>query len=61
MIQILKETTEWSYPNHTYYVENNNKLVAYMKEGTNKKINLKKSLQFSKSRRTFKKLGEINE
>jgi len=61
MIQILKETTEWSYPNHTYFVENNTKLFAYMKEGTNKTIELKKPLSFSKSRRTFKKLGEVNE
>ena len=32
MIQILKETTQWPYANHTYFVENNSKLVAYMKE-----------------------------
>tara|TARA_R100000231_G_scaffold89814_1_gene67867 strand:+ start:974 stop:1159 length:186 start_codon:yes stop_codon:yes gene_type:complete len=61
MIQILKETTEWSYPNHTYFVENNTKCIGYMKEGTKKTIWLKKPLNFSKSRRTFKILGEVNE
>ena len=58
VIQILKETTQWPYANHTYFVENNSKLVAYMKEGTKKTIWLKKPLSFSKSRRTFKVLGE---
>jgi hypothetical protein len=57
-IQILKETTEWPYANHIYFVENNTKLVAYMIKGTKKTIHLKKPLSFSKSRRTFKVLGE---
>ena len=58
MIRILKETTDWPYPNHTYFVKNNTKLVAYRIEGTKRKIHLKKPLLFSKSRRTFKVLGE---
>tara|TARA_R100000742_G_C4245056_1_gene64109 strand:+ start:345 stop:530 length:186 start_codon:yes stop_codon:yes gene_type:complete len=58
MIQILRETTKWPYANNIYFVENNTKLVAYMKEGTKKTIHLKKPLNFSKSRRTFKILGE---
>ena len=56
MIRILKETTDWPYPNHTYFVKNNTKLVAYRIEGTKEKIHLKKPLLFSKSRRTFKEI-----
>ena len=57
-VQILKEITDWPYANHTYFVENNTKCIAYMKEGTKKTIWLKKPLFFSKSRRKFKVLGE---
>jgi len=58
MIEKLQEITEWEeqVPNHIYYVKDKTKLVAYIQQGTTKKIILTKPLMFSKSRRKFKKL-----
>jgi hypothetical protein len=59
MIEILQEITDWGedkVSNNTYFVKNKIRLVAYIKEGTSKKIEFTRPLFFSKSRRKFKKL-----
>ena len=61
MIEILQEITDWGedkVSNHIYYVRNKTSLIAYIKEGTKKKITFPKPLLFSKSRRKFKVVGE---
>jgi len=40
----------------TYIVENKNKLLAYIPQGSKKKITFSKPVSFSRSRRKFKKL-----
>lgn len=60
MIQVLKEVTDWDVPNHTYYVNQKSKLVAYIKEGTEELIKLDVPLSFSKTHRRFKKLGHVD-
>ena len=59
MIEILQEITDWGenrISNNIYYVKDKVRLVAYIPEGTEKKIKFTKPLPFSKSRRRFKKL-----
>ena len=59
MIEILQEITDWGeerISNHTYYVKDKVRLVAYIPEGSKKKIEFTKPLSFSKSRRKFRKL-----
>ena len=59
MIEILQEITDWGedkVSNHIYYVRNKTSLVAYIPEGSKKKITFTKPLSFSKSRRKFKRL-----
>ena len=59
MIEILQEITDWGedkVSNNTYIVENKNKLLAYIPQGSKKKITFIKPLSFSRSRRKFKKL-----
>ena len=59
MIEILQEITDWGedkVSNNTYIVENKNKLLAYIPQGSKKKITFDKPLSFSRSRRKFKKL-----
>jgi len=59
MIEILQEITDWGeerISNNIYYVSNKTSLVAYIPEGSKKKIEFTKPLSFSKSRRKFKKL-----
>ena len=59
MIEILQEITDWGedkVSNNIYYVRNKTSLVAYIPEGSEKKIEFTKPLSFSKSRRKFKKL-----
>jgi hypothetical protein len=58
----LKETTKWEkadcrIPNHTYFLDEEGKLVAYIKAGSGELVKFKKPLkQFSKARRTFKEV-----
>ena len=59
-MQYLKETTDYEagyrVPLHTYILDNG-VCVGYIKEGTTEEIIFKTPLkQFSKSRRTFKKV-----
>ena len=59
MIEKLQEITDWGedkVSNHIYYVKDKTSLIAYIQEGTKKKITFPKPLSFSKSRRRFKKL-----
>jgi hypothetical protein len=59
MIETLQEITDWGedkVSNNTYIVENKNKLLAYIPQGSRKKITFAKPLSFSRSRRKFKKL-----
>ena len=59
MIETLQEITDWGedkVSNNTYIVENKNKLLAYIPQGSRKKITFAKLLSFSRSRRKFKKL-----
>jgi hypothetical protein len=32
MMQILKEVTEWDWPNHTYLLDGKGYLIAYIKK-----------------------------
>ena len=57
-VTILKEVTDWSeceytQPNHTYYINEHDKLIGYKLEGTDKEIFFNKPLSFYKSRRKF--------
>ena len=59
MIEKLQEITDWGedkVSNHIYYVKDKTSLIAYIQEGTKKKITFPKPLSFSKSRRKFKTL-----
>jgi len=50
-IEVLKETTDWAFPNHTYVLENG-RLVAYKRKGCNELMRLS-PCTFIKKRRTF--------
>ena len=58
----LKETTKWEevdgkVKNNNYFLNKAGNLVAYIKESTGELVKFKKPLkEFSKSRRTFKKV-----
>ena len=59
MIEILQEITDWGedkVSNNIYIVENKNKLLAYIPQGSKNKITFSKPVSFSKSMRKFKKL-----
>lgn len=63
MIEILQEITEWDSPIHNgiYHVNGAGQLVAYQ-SGKGILTTFKKPMKlFSKSRRKFKKLGELPE
>lgn len=57
-MQMLKEVTEWDFPNHIYFVERS-KLIAYIKEGTEEVIKLKTPMPFTKTHRKFKVLKRL--
>ena len=50
-IEVLKETTDWAFPNHTYVLENG-RLVAYKRKGCTELMRLS-PCTFIKKRRTF--------
>ena len=56
-VQMLTETTDWEFPNHTYFIDPSSKrLVAYIKAGTDELIRFsKKGLRFETARRKFKR------
>ena len=54
-----QEVTDWgdNTPNHSYVLNDNGWLVAYIKQGTTELITLNNPMkQFSKSKRKFKKV-----
>lgn len=59
MIEAFQEITEWldNTPNHTYVLNKNGWMVAYMKQGTDVLIEMTNPMkQFSKTGRKFKKV-----
>lgn len=57
-MQALQEVTKWAgnTPNHIYFVEGYDRLVAYIPEGSKTPIKLKKPLRFYRAGREFKYL-----
>lgn len=59
-MKILQETTDWgeyNTPNNIYYVnDSKEKLLAYIKAGSNEPVMLSKPIKFSTRYRTFKEL-----
>ena len=53
MNKILKEVTNWEFPNHTYEVTPGGKIVAYRNVLTGEWTTFKKPKRFSTSRRKF--------
>jgi len=52
-----KEVTDWEYPNHTYGLNAQGHMVAYIKASDGEMVVMKNpSKQFSKSRRKFQKV-----
>ena len=56
-MEILKEVTDWEWPNHTYLLDAKGYLIAYIKEGQDE-INKVSRLPFSKTRRKFVKVND---
>ena len=55
-MQVLQETTDWEFPNHTYLLDGS-KLVAYIKQGTKEPIYLNKPIKgFDQRYRKFVEL-----
>lgn len=54
--EILKETTNWDVPNHTYLLDEKGKLIGYVKPDEDDINWLKTPMNFSKRFRKFKKL-----
>ena len=52
-MKILKETTDWAAPNHTYILDDKGCLVGYIRQGDSKRIRLSKRVWFSKQDRSF--------
>jgi hypothetical protein len=58
-MEALLEITEWedNTPNHTYVLNQNGWLIAYVKQGTDVLIEMKNPMKiFSKTGRKFKKV-----
>ena len=52
-----KEVTDWEYPNHTYGLNAQGHMVAYIKASNGEMVVMKNpSKQFSQSRRKFQKV-----
>jgi hypothetical protein len=57
-MRVLKETTDWATPNHTYFVsDDKSKLFAYIKSTGVKVEEFKKPIKFSVSHRKFKEIA----
>jgi hypothetical protein len=63
MSEILQETTIWTGHygacNHTYLLDNQNKIIAYIKQNDNKVNILKSQIKIDKRYRTFIKVRNI--
>jgi hypothetical protein len=56
-MEILKETTNWKYPNHTYFVDGT-KLIGYIPQGNTKYDGIKdKPILFDPPLKNFNKRG----
>jgi hypothetical protein len=56
-MKVLRETTDWAVPNHTYFVnDSKDKLFAYIKSNGVKVEEFKKPIRFSTSYRKFKEI-----
>jgi len=52
-MEAIRETTNWSTPNHTYLLDGST-LIAYIKQGTQEPIYFSKGMKnFDRRRRTF--------
>lgn len=64
MYTVLKEITQWDkvdchIPNHTYYLNDKEQMIAYKREGEEEIDILSKPHNFYKSYRKFKKLPSV--
>ena len=57
MAEIIQETTDWPYPNHTYRINDKGKCEAYLREGTTEWREFAKPIRFEKRGRRFRKIG----
>ena len=59
-MKILQETTDWDFPNHTYFVtEGKDKMFAYVKASGEEVQEFAKPIPFSTSHRKFKEIDNI--
>ena len=58
-MKVLKETTKWDYPNHTYILNDKGRLVGYIPFSKTKPSWFSKPMSFYKSRRTFKECENV--
>jgi hypothetical protein len=59
-MRVLKETTDWATPNHTYFVsDDKSKLFAYIKSTGVKVEEFKKPIKFSTSYRKFTEIDNV--
>lgn len=58
-MQALQEVTVWpgNTPNHIYFIEGYDRLVAYIPEGSTTPVKLKKWMRFNRRGRDFKLLN----
>lgn len=60
---ILQETTDWGEyrtPNHIYYLtDSKDKMLAYIKAGSNEPTVFSKPIRFDRRGRTFKEIKAI--
>lgn len=54
MITELKEITDWDVPNHTYYLNEAGKCIAFKRENTDVVKYFKNPIMFSRKLRKFK-------
>jgi hypothetical protein len=53
-MKILKETTDWEFPNHIYYLDDKKeKMIAFINSTTNEHKVFKKPIRFDMRHRTF--------
>lgn len=55
-MKVLREITDWQFPNHTYYLNDSGKLVAYDNILTKAHVEFDKPLFFDKRRRKFEEI-----
>jgi hypothetical protein len=56
-MKVLQEITQWDWPNHTYFVsDNRERILAYVKMGTDQIKEFKKPYPFNIRGRKFKEI-----